>query len=69
LDYANEFVDTLKVTIPMYWDESFKSWLSLGITAQPAAALFSADGTALGQWLGAIPEDEVLALINSPTAK
>ena len=63
LDYAKEFVSTLKVTVPMYWDESFKSWQALEITAQPAAVLYSADGKKLGSWLGAIPEDEVLALI------
>jgi hypothetical protein len=65
LEYAKEFVSTLKITIPMFWDESFKSWQALEITAQPAAVLFTADGKKLGSWLGRIPEDEVLSLIAS----
>ncbi len=47
----------------MYWDATFESWTQLGITGQPAAALFAADGEILGAWRGAIPEDEVLDLI------
>ncbi len=47
----------------MLWDESFKSWQTLGISSQPAAVLLSPDGTVLGSWQGGIPEDEVLQLI------
>jgi hypothetical protein len=49
----------------MYWDESFESWDQLGLASQPAAALFAADGTPLGAWLGRIPETEVLQLIGA----
>ena len=47
----------------MYWDDTFESWSKLGLTSQPAVALFRADGKLLKGWLGAIPEDEVLKLI------
>jgi hypothetical protein len=46
----------------MLWDESFESWMMLGVTSQPAAVLLSPDGEALGGWLGMYPEDEVLEL-------
>jgi hypothetical protein len=49
----------------MYWDESFESWSELGLTSQPAAALFSAEGTLLDGWLGRIPEQRVLELIGA----
>lgn len=47
----------------MLWDESFQTWQALGVSSQPAAALFAADGTGIAGWFGAIPEDEVLRLI------
>lgn len=47
----------------MLWDESFDSWRQLGIRAQPAGALFAADGTLLDAWMGPIDEDNVLRLI------
>lgn len=46
----------------MLWDESFQSWMMLGVTSQPAAVLLAPDGEALAGWLGAYPEDEVLEL-------
>jgi len=46
----------------MLWDESFQSWQVLGVTGQPAAVLFAADGTPITGWFGAFPEDEVLRL-------
>jgi hypothetical protein len=29
----------------MLWDESFQSWLELGVTSQPTAVLFPPEGT------------------------
>lgn len=49
----------------MFWDESFESWLELGIRGQPAAILFAADGARLGDWSGPFDEDEVLQLIDA----
>jgi hypothetical protein len=49
----------------MLWDDSFQSWIDLGVSSQPAAILFAADGTMLGRWQGAIPESEVLGLIGA----
>lgn len=54
-DYGTE-------SFTMLWDESFQSWDALGITGQPAAVLFAADGTPITGWFGAFPEDEVLRL-------
>ncbi len=49
-------------TFPMLWDESFQSWIELGVVSQPTAVLFTADGTVVTGWVGAFPEDEVLDL-------
>jgi hypothetical protein len=49
-------------SFPMFWDETFDTWAAFGIYSQPAAVLFDAEGEVLGGWLGAFPEDEVLAL-------
>jgi len=46
----------------MLWDESFQSWLELGISGQPAAVFVSPDGELITGWLGGFPEDEVLDL-------
>ncbi len=46
----------------MLWDESFLSWQVLGISSQPTAVLFAADGTPITGWIGPFPEDEVLRL-------
>jgi peroxiredoxin len=59
---AEEFVDRYGTTFTMLWDETFESWQAFGVTAQPAAILFSADGRPLQGWLGPFPEDEVLRL-------
>ena len=44
----------------MLWDESFETWLEIGITAQPSAVLLAADGTPIQGWIGPFPEDDVL---------
>ncbi len=46
----------------MYWDETFESWIALGISGQPAAVLLSADGEVLASWRGMFPIDDVLQL-------
>ncbi len=65
-DSADEGIDFIRDTgtysFPMYWDETFESWAAFGITAQPAAVLFSPDGQVLDGWLGGFPDDEVLRL-------
>ena len=62
-DFAVEFVERTGVySLPMYWDETFESWVALGVTGQPAAALLSPTGEVLGAWRGMFPIDEVLAL-------
>jgi hypothetical protein len=60
---ANDFVDQFELTHTMLWDESFQSWAALGVSLQPSAMLFAADGTLLGEWLGAFNEEEVLELV------
>ena len=60
---AADFVQTYETySFPMYWDETFESWVALGIAGQPAAILFAADGEPLGSWRGKFPVDEVLDL-------
>lgn len=49
-------------SFPLLWDESFESWLALGVTSQPGAILFAADGTPLQGWRGIFDEAEVLRL-------
>lgn len=51
----------------MLWDESFKSWNEIGITSNPSAVLFAADGTPITGWIGPFPEDEVLQLAAEST--
>ncbi len=63
LDLAKDFVDSFDLTHQMLWDESFQSWAQLGVSLQPSAKLYSADGELLKEWLGPFDEDEVLALI------
>jgi len=65
LGEAEEFVDRYNTSFTMLWDESFESWRELGITSQPAAILFSADGRPLKGWRGRFPEAEVLALASA----
>ena len=52
LDDARDFVEKGGITFTMLWDSSFQSWVELGIHGQPAAILFTADGTKLRQWVG-----------------
>jgi hypothetical protein len=60
---AIDFVETYETySFPVYWDESFETWLAFGITSQPAAALLSPTGEVLAGWLGMFPIDEVLEL-------
>ncbi len=47
----------------MLWDESFQSWVELGVSSQPSALLLTPTGTPLAGWIGPYPEDEVLELI------
>ena len=63
LDDANEFVEDYGTeSFTMLWDESFQTWIELGITSQPAAILLAADGTPITGWVGAFPQDETLRL-------
>lgn len=60
---AEQFLDTYGTkSFTMLWDESFESWTALGISSQPAAVLFAADGHPIQGWRGAFPESEVLQL-------
>lgn len=49
----------------MLWDESFQSWVELGIRGQPSAILYAAEGTPLQDWIGPFEEAEVLRLIRA----
>ncbi|WP_395080904.1 TlpA family protein disulfide reductase, partial [Ilumatobacter sp.] len=63
LGQAEDFVEDYGTeSFTMLWDESFLSWQALGVTSQPAAVMFAADGTPITGWIGAFPEDEVLRL-------
>lgn len=46
----------------MLWDESFESWIELGVTSQPTSVLLTPDGTIITGWVGAVPEEQVLEL-------
>ncbi len=59
---ADEFAATYETTFPMLWDETFETWVAIGVSSQPAAVLFAADGTPLGGWSGPFPEGEVIDL-------
>ena len=60
---AIDFVESYETySFPVYWDESFETWLAFGVTGQPAAALLSPEGEMLGGWLGSVPFDEILDL-------
>jgi thioredoxin-like negative regulator of GroEL len=52
----------------MLWDASYDSWAVLGVSSQPTAVLFAADGSVITGWRGMFPEDDVLRLAaeNSP---
>ena len=52
----------------MLWDESFESWIELGVSSQPKAILLTPDGTIITGWVGRFPEDEVLELADEISA-
>ncbi len=60
---ANDFVEDFGITHTLLWDESFQSWAELGVSLQPSAKLYAADGTLMREWLGRFDEAEVLELI------
>ena len=62
LEEAREFVEDRGTTFTMLWDESFQSWIELGVTSQPTAVLFTPDGTIITGWVGRFPEVQVLEL-------
>jgi hypothetical protein len=63
LSQAEDFVEDYGIeSFNILWDEKFQSWPARGITSQPAAVMFAADGTPLTGWIGAFPEDEVVRL-------
>jgi hypothetical protein len=63
LGEAEDFVGRHNTeSFTMLWDESFETWLEIGITSQPSAVLLAADGTPISGWVGPFPEDEVLSL-------
>ncbi len=60
---AEDFVSaTGTASFPMTWDESFETWSFYGVRGQPYAILLDSSGAILGEWGGAIPEDEILRL-------
>jgi hypothetical protein len=62
-EYAVDFVESREVfSFPMYWDDTFESWVAFGVASQPAATLLSPSGEPLGAWRGMFPIDEVLEL-------
>jgi hypothetical protein len=60
---ADDFVEDFGITHTLLWDGSFQSWAQLGVSLQPSAKLYAADGTLMREWLGPFDEDEVLELI------
>jgi len=69
LGEAREFVtDSGTQSFTMLWDESFETWLEIGVTSQPSAVLLAANGTPILGWTGPYPEDEVLRLAAESTA-
>ena len=59
---AVDFVEEYGTTFTMLWDESFRSWIEIGVSSQPTAVFLSPDGTILTGWVGRFPEDTVLEL-------
>ena len=61
---AVDFVtSTGTYSFPMYWDETFESWLAFDVVSQPAAVLLSPDGEVLERWSRMYDEDRVLDLV------
>ena len=65
LALARDFVADGGITFTMLWDESFESWIQLGVRGQPTAILFDAGGKPLGTWTGLLDERAVLDLIGA----
>lgn len=66
LEYAKSFLVDTGVTTPlMLWDESFESWRKIGITAQPTWILVRGDGSLIQGWIGALPEEQILELLDT----
>ena len=63
LGEAEDFIDRYGTeSFTMLWDASYDSWAVLGVTSQPTAVMFAADGSVLSGWRGMFPTDEVLRL-------
>jgi len=62
---AADFVERHDIPFQMLWDETFETWAAFGIRAQPATALLSGDGEVLGAWMGGIPAEQVLDLVDA----
>lgn len=66
LDYAQGFLRDTGVTTPqMLWDPSFGSWFEIGISVQPTWILVDGSGDFVQGWIGALPESEVLAALDT----
>lgn len=66
LDYARGFLEDTGVRTPlMLWDESFESWRAIGITAQPTWILVRGDGSFIDGWIGTLPEERILELLDA----
>ena len=68
LGEAEDFVDEYGTTFPMLWDESFRSWIEIGVSSQPTAVFLSPGGTILTGWVDPFPEDSVLELADEFSA-
>jgi hypothetical protein len=51
------------VASTMLWDGTFRSWQELDVLSMPAAILYAADGTKLGNWSRVPKASEILALL------
>lgn len=64
-DEAQEFVAAYGTeSFPMFWDQSFQSWLQLGVSSQPFWILYDGDGQQVAAAGGAVD----LALVASVTS-
>jgi hypothetical protein len=62
-EQAIDFVTSRETySFPMYWDDTFESWVAFGVRSQPAAVLLSPSGEVLDAWSGMFPVDTVLEL-------
>jgi hypothetical protein len=65
MEDAQAFVARSKITFPMLWDPTFRSWQALRVMGQPAAMLLDGQGVRLGMWFGRFDAEEVLAHVGS----